>query len=102
MGLFALLDRSRYERYYANALSDTPHECLPIEDLLSFISHCCESGITASFELPSALMVLAPRDSALLAMKHDAVQAPTPRHAPPARAHVLRASSRRRRKKESL
>ena len=26
-------------------------------------------------------MVLAPRDSALLAMKHDAVQAPTPRHA---------------------
>jgi hypothetical protein len=26
-------------------------------------------------------LVLAPRDSALLAMKHDAVQAPTPRHA---------------------
>jgi hypothetical protein len=44
-----------FQRYYANALSDTPHECLPIEDLLSFISHCCESGITASFELPAAL-----------------------------------------------
>ena len=27
-------------------------------------------------------MVLAPHDSALLAMKRDAVQAPTPRHAP--------------------
>jgi hypothetical protein len=27
-------------------------------------------------------LVLAPHDSALLAMKRDAVQAPTPRHAP--------------------
>ena len=30
----------------------------------------------------TAPLVLAPRDSALLAMKRDAVQAPTPRHAP--------------------
>ena len=29
----------------------------------------------------TAPLVLAPHDSALLAMKHDAVQAPTPRHA---------------------
>eukprot|EP01046_Picozoa_sp_COSAG06_P000916 COSAG06_NODE_26_length_32102_cov_250.952911_31_plen_142_part_00 len=39
--------------HYANALSDTPHECLTIDDLPGFISHCCESGITADFELPS-------------------------------------------------
>ena len=30
----------------------------------------------------TAPLVLAPHDSALLAMKRDAVQAPTPRHAP--------------------